>query len=110
MEFGFMIILFSCVLVLLLSSCATVDTISTNQVFKDGDTIVSDDNMFEIGFFSPGKSMNWYLGIWYKKISTGTVVWVANRETPITDRSGMLKLSRQRDLQILGADNTGISS
>ncbi|MFS8014610.1 putative non-specific serine/threonine protein kinase [Helianthus anomalus] len=51
-----------------------VDTISTNQVFRDGDTIVSDDNMFEIGFFSPGKSMNRYLGILYKKISTGTVV------------------------------------
>ncbi|KAJ0538273.1 putative protein kinase RLK-Pelle-DLSV family [Helianthus annuus] len=108
MEFGFMIILFSCVLFLLLSTCATLDTISTNQVFRDGDTIVSDDNMFELGFFSPGKSMNRYLGIWYKKISTGTVVWVANRETPITDDSGRLKLSRQGDLQILGADNTVI--
>ncbi|MFS7907343.1 putative non-specific serine/threonine protein kinase [Helianthus anomalus] len=42
-------------------------------------------NMFEIGFFRPEKSMNRYLGIWYKKISTGTGVWVANRETPITN-------------------------
>ncbi|KAJ0538277.1 putative protein kinase RLK-Pelle-DLSV family [Helianthus annuus] len=105
MEFGFMIILCSCVLFLLLSSCAPLDTISTNQVFRDGDTIVSDDNMFELGFFSPGKSMNRYLGIWYKKISTGTVVWVANRETPITDDSGRLKLSRQGDLLICSGDN-----
>ncbi|MFS7960430.1 putative non-specific serine/threonine protein kinase [Helianthus anomalus] len=81
-----MILLFSCVLFLLLSSCATLDTISTNQVIRDGDTIVSDDKMFELGFFSPGKSKNRYVGIWYKKISTGTVVWVANRETPANHR------------------------
>ncbi|KAJ0721820.1 putative protein kinase RLK-Pelle-DLSV family [Helianthus annuus] len=110
MEFGFMIILFSCVFFLLLSSCATLDTISTNQVFRDGDTIVSDDNMFELGFFSPGRSKNRYLGIWYKKISTGTVVWVANRETPITDDSNRLKLSRQGDLLIRSGDNTIIWS
>ncbi|KAM0015029.1 putative non-specific serine/threonine protein kinase [Helianthus debilis subsp. tardiflorus] len=54
---GSMILLFSCVLFLLLSSSTTLDTLSTNQAFKDGDTIVSVDNMFELGFFSPGKSM-----------------------------------------------------
>ncbi|XP_021976985.1 G-type lectin S-receptor-like serine/threonine-protein kinase At4g27290 [Helianthus annuus] len=110
MEIGYMILLFSCVLFLLLSSCATLNTISTNQVIKDGDTIVSDDNMFELGFFSPGRSKNRYVGIWYKKISTGTVVWVANRETPITDKSGMLELSRHGNLLIRSGDNTVIWS
>ncbi|KAL9991757.1 putative protein kinase RLK-Pelle-DLSV family [Helianthus debilis subsp. tardiflorus] len=61
--------------------------------------------MFELGFFSPGRSKNRYVGIWYKKISKGTVVWVANREAPVADKSGMLKLSRQGDLQILSDDN-----
>ncbi|KAJ0546103.1 putative protein kinase RLK-Pelle-DLSV family [Helianthus annuus] len=110
METGSMILLFSCALFLLLSPCATRDTISTNQVIKDGDTIVSDDKMFELGFFSPGKSNNRYVGIWYKKISTGTVVWVANRETPITDNSGMLELSEQGNLLIRSGDNTVIWS
>ncbi|KAJ0763530.1 putative non-specific serine/threonine protein kinase [Helianthus annuus] len=105
MEIGSMILLFSCVLFLLLSSSTTLDTLSTNQAFKDGDTIVSDDNMFELGFFSPGKSMNRYVGIWYKKISMGTVVWVANRETPIIDKSGMLELSREGNLLIRSGDN-----
>ncbi|KAJ0442967.1 putative non-specific serine/threonine protein kinase [Helianthus annuus] len=95
MEIASMILLFSCVFFMLLPSCSTLYTISANQVAKDGDTIVSDDKMFELGFFSPGKSKNRYVGIWYKKISTGTVVWVANRETPITDKSGMLELSEQ---------------
>ncbi|KAJ0900947.1 putative protein kinase RLK-Pelle-DLSV family [Helianthus annuus] len=110
MEIGSMILLFSCVLFLLLSPCATLDTMSTNQVIRDGDTIVSDDKMFELGFFSPGRSKNRYVGIWYKKISKGTVVWVANREIPITDKSGMLELSRQGNLLICSGDNTVIWS
>ncbi|KAI7751294.1 hypothetical protein M8C21_028152 [Ambrosia artemisiifolia] len=61
--------------------------------------------MFEFGFFSPGKSKNRYLGIWYKKISHGTVVWVANRNTPIVDTSGMLKLTRHGNLVIRSGGN-----
>ncbi|KAD0592082.1 hypothetical protein E3N88_44007 [Mikania micrantha] len=87
---------------MLSSDCTAVavDTISANQEIKDGSTLVSQGEMFEMGFFSPGKSKNRYLGIWYKKISYGTVVWVANRETPITDTSGVLKLSIQGNLVI----------
>lgn len=32
-----------------------------------------------LALFSPGSTKNRYLGIWYKKISIKTVVWVANR-------------------------------
>nr|GEU67964.1 hypothetical protein [Tanacetum cinerariifolium] len=73
----------------LLVDCTVLDTISANQTIKDGQTVVSNGEMFELGFFSPGKSKKRYIGIWYKKISDGTVVWVANRETPINDTSGM---------------------
>ncbi|KAL8218243.1 hypothetical protein R6Q57_021616 [Mikania cordata] len=95
---------------LLLSDCVAVDTIYANQSIKDGNTIVSTKKMFELGFFSPGKSKNRYLGIWYKKISTLTAVWVANRETPITDRSGMFKVSSYGNLEILSGGNTMVWS
>ncbi|KAK9050212.1 hypothetical protein SSX86_030819 [Deinandra increscens subsp. villosa] len=110
MTFQSMIMLFSCALFLLGSSSATSDTIPALQAIKDGDTLVSNGQTYELGFFSPGKSQNRYLGIWYKKISTGTVVWVANRETPITDKSGMLKLSTDGNLQILSGNSTKIWS
>ncbi|KAJ0764206.1 putative protein kinase RLK-Pelle-DLSV family [Helianthus annuus] len=97
-------------LFLLVSECGALDTISTNKAIKDGETIVSHGEMYELGFFSPGKSKNRYLGIWYKKISTGTVVWVANRETPINDASGTLKVCRDGNLVILSGDNTVIWS
>lgn len=52
-----------------------------------------------------------YFGIWFKKISTGTVVWVANRDTPITDKSGTLKVKKDGNLVILsGAVNVIWSS
>ncbi|KAI3816106.1 hypothetical protein L1987_15795 [Smallanthus sonchifolius] len=99
-------VFFFLALILLLSYCSSLDTISTNQEIKDGKTLVSEGEMFEVGFFSPGKSKNRYMGIWYKKISYGTVVWVANRETPLADTSGMLKLSRNGNLQVLSGNST----
>ncbi|MFS7994486.1 putative protein kinase RLK-Pelle-DLSV family [Helianthus anomalus] len=99
-------ILFFLALIILPSGCSAVDTISANQEIKDGKaTLVSKGEMFELGFFSPGKSKNRYLGIWYRKISYGTVVWVANRETPIADTSGMLKLTRLGNLVIRSGGN-----
>ncbi|XP_059661610.1 G-type lectin S-receptor-like serine/threonine-protein kinase At4g27290 isoform X2 [Cornus florida] len=74
-----------------------LDTITTTQSLTDGQTMVSSNRTFELGFFSPSGSSsgNRYLGIWYKKISDGTVVWVANGDSPLTDTSGggVLKLS-----------------
>ncbi|XP_076881354.1 G-type lectin S-receptor-like serine/threonine-protein kinase At4g27290 isoform X2 [Bidens hawaiensis] len=69
------------------------DTVSTNQTVRYNETIVSSQETFELGFFSPGNSTNHYVGIWYKQISKRTVVWVANRNTPLKDTSGELTLT-----------------
>ncbi|XP_062014519.1 TMV resistance protein N-like [Rosa rugosa] len=62
-----------------------VDHTSTFQSVADGETIGSTGGTFELGFFSPGSSATRYVGIWYKKISVTTVVWVANIDTALTD-------------------------
>ncbi|KAK1588464.1 hypothetical protein Q3G72_023564 [Acer saccharum] len=74
------------------------DTISANQYLSGDQTIVSAGGVFELGFFTPGKSSynyNYnYIGIWFKKGSEQTIVWVANRDKPIFDRySSVLKIS-----------------
>ncbi|KAI7737792.1 hypothetical protein M8C21_011967 [Ambrosia artemisiifolia] len=71
------------------------DTISANQILRYNQTIVSAQETFELGFFSPPNSTNHYVGIWYKKISTRTVVWIANRNTPLTHTSRELTLTLQ---------------
>ncbi|KAL8132931.1 hypothetical protein AgCh_008420 [Apium graveolens] len=47
-----------------------------------------------MGFFSThGLPQNRYFGIWYNKISNGTVVWVANRDHPVTNTSGVVTVT-----------------
>ncbi|KAK1396398.1 Receptor-like serine/threonine-protein kinase [Heracleum sosnowskyi] len=77
------------------STSASVDTITTHHIFRDGDTIISAGGEFEFGFFSPGSSTNRYLGVWYYKISKGTVIWVANRDRPLKNTSGVLQVNHK---------------
>ncbi|KAK4358390.1 hypothetical protein RND71_024000 [Anisodus tanguticus] len=60
------------------------DTIDAKKWITIASTIVSSGGNFEMGFFTPGNNSNYYIGIWYKKISVQTVIWVANRDTPIS--------------------------
>lgn len=48
---------------------------------------------FKLGFFKPGKSSKYYVGIWYNKISTQTPAWIANRDKHVSDMySSQLKI------------------
>nr|GMD96436.1 G-type lectin S-receptor-like serine/threonine-protein kinase At4g27290 [Ipomoea batatas] len=97
-------------LVSILSISIALDTISSTQFLKDGHTIVSSGGMFEMGFFSPANSQNRYVGIWYNQIPTRTVVWVANRDTPLTNTSSVvLKIVDPGRLALVDDANTSIS-
>lgn len=87
----------------ILNLSASVDTITANQTIRDGETLVSAGEKFELGFFSPGRSQYRYVGIWYKTVGAGTVVWTANRESPINDTSGVLTLTNQGVLTLLNS-------
>ncbi|XP_034211674.1 G-type lectin S-receptor-like serine/threonine-protein kinase RKS1 isoform X1 [Prunus dulcis] len=89
---------------LLFPFCTSIDTIALNQRVKDGDFIVSKENNFELGFFSPGNSSSRYVGIWYANKSEKAVVWVANRNNPINDTSGVLTINRYGNLVIYAHD------
>ncbi|KAL8210645.1 hypothetical protein R6Q57_005082 [Mikania cordata] len=100
-----LLLFYSCVLITISMTCAAVDNITVDQVIRDGDTLVSADEMYRLGFFSPGRSSNRYLGIWYNNISPQTVVWVANRESPITDSSGEFKVVANGTLLVTADSN-----
>jgi len=78
--------------------CISLDTISPNEPFKDGDILVSKGETFALGFFSPGNSGRHYVGIWYNKVPEQTVVWVANRDNPLNDTSGVLSINSRGNL------------
>ncbi|KAK1391760.1 Bulb-type lectin domain-containing protein [Heracleum sosnowskyi] len=105
-----MITLLFCILFFFVSInsivAAAADIIKANQIVRDGrSTIVSSGGHFELGFVSVGSSTNRYVGIWYRKISVKTVVWIANRETPLNTTSGLLQLSSNGSLVILDASD-----
>ncbi|KAK1419913.1 hypothetical protein QVD17_29350 [Tagetes erecta] len=89
----FMILHFLLVYYGLITYTFAIDTLSTSQILTYNETIVSRQGIFELGFFRPGRSNNFYLGLWYKKLPNQTVVWVANRDTPLIDTSGELTLT-----------------
>uniref|UniRef100_A0A2C9U8V8 Receptor-like serine/threonine-protein kinase n=1 Tax=Manihot esculenta TaxID=3983 RepID=A0A2C9U8V8_MANES len=87
-----------------LTLSTSTDTITINQTLREGDLLVSKQNKFALGFFSPGNSSYRYLGIWFYKISlqTDTVVWVANRDKAINGSAGFLSINQYGNLVLYG--------
>ena len=77
-------------------TCAARDTIRQNDPISDGDgeTLLSAGKTFELGFFTPDGSSSHqrYVGIWYYRLEPKTVVWVANRNDPLPDSTGVLSI------------------
>ncbi|KAF9681509.1 hypothetical protein SADUNF_Sadunf05G0008800 [Salix dunnii] len=79
-----------------------VDTISVGQSLSVSQTLVSQNGIFELGFFPRGTLGNIYLGIWYRNFAEKTIVWVANRERPSNNpASSKLELLSDGNLVLL---------
>ncbi|KAF5783670.1 putative non-specific serine/threonine protein kinase [Helianthus annuus] len=91
-------ILVSVLIFLIFRFCTCIDTITLTRPVNDGDILVSSGENFALGFFSPANSTNRYVGVWYNKVSEQTVVWVANRDQPITNSSGILSVDETGNL------------
>ncbi|KAG5255073.1 G-type lectin S-receptor serine/threonine-protein kinase [Salix suchowensis] len=91
---------------------AVQDNITSNGSIKDGETLVSAGGTFQLGFFTPGTSMNRFLGIWYtgELPAQKNVTWVANREIPLKDRSGFLNFTQKGVLLLINGNNHTIWS
>ncbi|KAF2587630.1 hypothetical protein F2Q70_00036459 [Brassica cretica] len=63
-----------------------------------GQTLSSSDGVYQLGFFSPNNTQNQYVGIWFKGIIPRVVVWVANREKPVTDSTANLAITSKGSL------------
>ncbi|KAK3135505.1 hypothetical protein QOZ80_5BG0419780 [Eleusine coracana subsp. coracana] len=62
------------------------DTVAAGRPLSGDRKLVSRGGKFALGFFQPeGAAGRWYIGIWYHKIPVRTPVWVANRDSPVSD-------------------------
>ncbi|CAL5344760.1 unnamed protein product [Camellia sinensis] len=76
------------------------------QQINDSGALVSARGDFKLGFFCTSNSRSRYLGIWYNNIPVQTIVWAANRDRPLNDSSGSLKIGDDGNLILL--DSGGI--
>lgn len=74
------------------------------SVVDGGGTIISAGERFELGFFSPNGSRFRYVGIWHYGISVQPIVWVANRDKPLSGNDSVLSMGDDGNLQIKSGD------
>ncbi|KAF3958737.1 hypothetical protein CMV_016386 [Castanea mollissima] len=99
-----MLILFMLLFCPFYAYCEARDTLRQGEWISDnGETLVSAGRRFEFGFFSPtGSSGNKrYVGIWYHEWDNRTVVWVANRNSPIVNAIGVFNVTEDGELKVL---------
>ncbi|CAA2982552.1 G-type lectin S-receptor-like serine threonine-kinase B120 [Olea europaea subsp. europaea] len=78
--------------------------ITRGQSVRDGEEIISKEEKFVLGFFSPEDSDLRYVGIWYNDVEYQSLVWVANRENPISGDGGDLRIGNDGNLIILNGN------
>lgn len=107
----FIFAIFSC---FFLPHCSARDNITFSSLLSDSDgqTLVSAEERFELGFFSSADSseaegITRYVGIWYYKSNPRIYVWIANRGIPLPYNSGVLAIAEDGNLKLL--DKNGIA-
>ncbi|MQM13014.1 hypothetical protein Taro_045936 [Colocasia esculenta] len=97
--------LISASIVYLSSFCAADDRLAAGQSISVNQTIVSTGQIFALGFItaenSDAAANLHYVAIWYNHLREKTVVWVANRETPLRDPVGFLTVTEDGNIAML---------
>ncbi|XP_026388023.1 G-type lectin S-receptor-like serine/threonine-protein kinase At1g11330 isoform X2 [Papaver somniferum] len=104
----FLIFLQFSLLFFVFQTCYAVDnsTITPTKAITDSQTLTSSGGVFKLGFFSPPNSTHRYVGIWYEFDPKQNIVWVANRDNPLKDSSGTLRIADDGNLVIV--DGRGV--
>ncbi|XP_028789744.1 G-type lectin S-receptor-like serine/threonine-protein kinase At1g11330 [Neltuma alba] len=76
-----------------------LDTVALSVLIQEPETVSSNNGMFTPAFFRPQNSTSCYLEIGF--MSESFVVWVANKNDPLTDSSGILTISGNHNLLVL---------
>lgn len=85
-----------------------VNKLSLGHSLSPGQSMVSENGIFELGFFSTSKPHpNMYLGIWYRGFVNRTTVWLANRDKPLLESpSPKLEISKDGNIVLLAESNS----
>ncbi|KAL7185671.1 hypothetical protein ACSBR2_027595 [Camellia fascicularis] len=96
--FGILLLLGPLIFCLAAAATTARDTITTGNPIRDiyGETLISAGNKFQLGFFSTMGESGYvarYIGIWYYMLNPSTIVWVANRDSPLFSTTGVFTIA-----------------
>jgi hypothetical protein len=88
------------------------DSIVLGASLTGSQTRISKSGVFELGFFNLTNNnvKEWYVGIWYVTASQQTTAWVANRDRPLQNSSGVFNLTEDGSLVLSYGGSTVWSS
>ncbi|XP_057738940.1 receptor-like serine/threonine-protein kinase SD1-8 isoform X1 [Arachis stenosperma] len=97
----------NCLIIILISfffitSSTSFDALTGTQILTTNQTLLSENQTFVLGFFRDSNT-NYYLGIWYNNIIPQTIVWVANRDNPVDNSTGYLKIGDNGNFVLLNS-------
>ncbi|PIN03977.1 Non-specific serine/threonine protein kinase [Handroanthus impetiginosus] len=89
-------------LILLLHFCNSTETITSARFISDAknEFLLSSQAIFKLGFFSPLNSSTQYVGIWFNQVPKQTIIWIANRNTPLKNRNGIFKIADDGNIAV----------
>ncbi|KAI3849775.1 hypothetical protein MKW98_026689 [Papaver atlanticum] len=106
-----LLLLFFCTCLFLFSKTSNAkDTMVQKEYLSVNQTLVSSGQTFKLGFFNTNNTKNLYLGIWYKNITPTFVVWVANRNHPLTDSAGGFTIANDGNIVVVNGSKIVIWS
>ncbi|KAL8528932.1 hypothetical protein ACS0TY_006414 [Phlomoides rotata] len=75
------------------------------SVGKESDFIISPDNTFTCGFHSLGTNAYWF-AIWFTNSRDRTVVWTANRDTPVNGKGSKVTIKPDGTMVLTDVDGS----
>ncbi|GMP67023.1 hypothetical protein CsSME_00027151 [Camellia sinensis var. sinensis] len=95
--FGILLLLGPSIFCLAAAAITARDTMTPGNPIRDiyNETLISVGKKFQLGFFSPMGESGYarYMGIWYYMLKPQTIVWVANRDSPLFSRTGVFTIA-----------------
>ncbi|PWA95198.1 G-type lectin S-receptor-like serine/threonine-protein kinase [Artemisia annua] len=92
--------------------CSAKDSITTGESINDGfNYLESPQKKFQMGFFPHEitSEVRRYVGIWYT-MDPKTVVWVANRDKPVLDSTGVFTVKEDGNAVVVNKNGIGYFS
>ncbi|KAJ9180653.1 hypothetical protein P3X46_008868 [Hevea brasiliensis] len=104
---SFFVVSFSVLFSSVLSETRNFLPIGFTLSVEDSDFLTSPDKTFTCGFYGMGENAYWF-SVWFTNSMDRTVVWMANRDTPVNGQGSRISLRKDGAMVLTDVDGSTI--